>query len=89
MKAYSTIKNVDTIINGHATTTTTWPDLKEYADYVTAFVDYARAKMKAGASVNDAAAGFRTPAQFKGYETGPADRVKSNMQVIYNELGTH
>jgi hypothetical protein len=54
---------------------------------VTAFVDYAREQMKAGASVDDAAAGFKTAAQFKGYETGPLGRMKSNIQVIYNELG--
>jgi len=87
MKAYSTIKNVDTIINGHTSTTTTWADLKEYADYMAAFVAYTRAQMKAGKSVDDAAAGFKTPEQFKGYAALAADRLKSDMQVIYNELG--
>ena len=85
MKAYSTIKNVDTLINGHTATTTTWADLKEYADYMAAFVAYAQAQMKAGKSVDDAAAGFKTPEQFKGYGA-PAATVKSDMQVIYNEL---
>jgi glyoxylase-like metal-dependent hydrolase (beta-lactamase superfamily II) len=84
-KAYSTIKNVDTIISGHTATPTTWADLKEYADYMSAFVDYTQAQVKAGKSVDEAAAGFKTPEQFKGY-AAPADRVKSDMQVIYNEL---
>jgi hypothetical protein len=35
--------------------------------------------------VDDAAASFKTPEQLKGY-AAPADRVKSDMQVIYNEL---
>jgi cyclase len=84
MKAYSTIKNVDTLINGHTATTTTWADLKEYAEYMAAFVAYTQAEMKAGKSVDDAAAGFKTPEQFKGY-AAPAATVKSDMQVIYNE----
>jgi cyclase len=85
MKAYSTIKNVDTLVNGHTATTTTWVDLKEYADYMAAFVAYTQGQMKAGKSVDDAAAGFKTPEQFKGY-AAPAATVKSDMQVIYNEL---
>ena len=31
------------MINGHMATTTVWADLKEYADYMTAFVAYAQA----------------------------------------------
>jgi cyclase len=85
MKAYSTIKNVDTVINGHTATTTTWTDLREYADYMTAFVAYAQNQMKAGKSVDEAAANFKTPEQFKGY-SAPAATVKSDLQVIYNEL---
>jgi glyoxylase-like metal-dependent hydrolase (beta-lactamase superfamily II) len=85
LKAYTTIKNVDTLINGHTATTTTWADLKEYADYMTAFVAYTQAQMKAGKTVDDAAAAFRTPEQFKAY-AAPAATVKSDMQVIFNEL---
>ncbi len=32
-KAYNGIKNVDTLINGHAATTTTWADLKTFAEF--------------------------------------------------------
>ena len=39
MKAYNGIKNVDTIINGHTPTQTTWADLKEYADFNKDLVD--------------------------------------------------
>jgi cyclase len=85
MKAYSTIKDVDTMINGHMTATTPWADMKEYADYMAAFVAYAQAQRTAGKSVDDAAAGFRTPEQFKGY-SAPAATVKSDLQVVYNEL---
>jgi glyoxylase-like metal-dependent hydrolase (beta-lactamase superfamily II) len=85
MKAYSAIKDVDTIINGHTPTTTTWADLKEYADYMTTFAAYAASQIKAGKSVDEAAAGYTVPEQFKGY-TAPPARVKPDMQVLYDEL---
>jgi cyclase len=85
MKAYSTIKDVDTIINGHTPTTTTWEDLKEYADYMSTFVAYAESQMKAGKSVDEAAAAYTLPERFKGY-TAPQTRVKPDMQVMYDEL---
>jgi cyclase len=85
MKAYSTIKGVDIIINGHTPTTTNWADLKEYADYMTTFVAYAESQMKAGKSADEAAAGYTVPERFKGY-TAPNSRVKPDMEVIYNEF---
>jgi cyclase len=85
MKAYSTIKDVDIIINGHTPTTTNWAELKEYADYMTTFVAYAESQMKAGKSADEAAAGYTVPERFKGY-TAPQSRVKPDMAVIYNEF---
>jgi cyclase len=85
MKAYSTVKNIDTIINGHLATTTSWDDLKEYADYMTSFVGYAESKMKAGKSADEASASYAVPERFMGY-TAPEARVKADMQVIYNEM---
>ena len=85
-KAYATIKNVDTIINGHMPAPTAPPDLKEYEEYVRDFLTYTQAQMKAGKSVDDAAAGYKVPDRFKGYTAAPA-RVKSDVQVIYDELG--
>jgi glyoxylase-like metal-dependent hydrolase (beta-lactamase superfamily II) len=85
MKAYSTITNIDTIINGHMTAPTTWSELKEYADYMGDFFTYTQAQMRAGKSVDAAAAGYQVPERFKGY-TAPAARVKSDVQVIYDEL---
>ena len=84
-KGYAGIKNVDTIINGHMPATTTWPELKEYGEFIRDFVSYAQAQMKAGKSVDDATAGYKVPDRFKGYTAAPA-RVKSDIQVIYDEL---
>ncbi len=84
-KAIATIKNVDTVINGHINEPTMWADLKEYEEYTRDFLTYAQTQMKAGKSVDDAAAGYKVPDRFKGYTATPA-RVKSDIQVIYDEL---
>jgi cyclase len=84
-KGYAGIKDVDTIINGHMPATTTWPELKEYEEFIRDFVSYAQAQMKAGKSVDDATAGYKVPERFRGYTAAPA-RVKSDIQVIYDEL---
>jgi len=73
-KAYASIKNVDTIINGHMPAPTTPADLKEYEEYVRDFVTYAQNQKKAGKSVDEAAAGYKVPDRFKGY-TAAAARV--------------
>ena len=85
MKAFTTITDVDTIINGHTPQTTVWPDLKEYADYLADFVAFVREQHRAGSSVDAAAAAYAVPERFRGY-TAPAARVKSDIQVVYNEL---
>jgi cyclase len=84
-KGYATLKSVDTIINGHLPAPTTPADLKEYEEYMRDFVTYTQTQMKAGKSVDDAAAGYKVPDRFKGYTAAPA-RVKSDVQVIYDEL---
>lgn len=66
-KAYAGIKNVDTVINGHNDKTTTWADLKEFANFNQDFLDYARAELKAGKSPADVAAGWKVPAKYQGY----------------------
>jgi cyclase len=84
-KAYASIKNVDTIINGHMPAPTTPADLKEYEEYLRDFVTYAQNQKKAGKSVDEAAAGYKVPDRFKGY-TATAARVKPDVQVIYDEV---
>jgi cyclase len=84
-KGYAALRNVDTIINGHLPAPTTPADLKEYEEYLRDFLTYTQTQMKAGKSVDDAAAGYQVPDRFKGYTAAPA-RVKSDVQVIYDEL---
>lgn len=42
--------------------------------------------MKAGKSVDEAAAAYKTPDKYKGYETPQAMRVKANLEALYAEL---
>ena len=87
-KAVATVKNVDTIINGHIPVGT-WNDLREYADFTKDFVDFARASLKAGKTVEQAASEFKVAPKFKGYAASlsPAfGGALANMKIAYQEL---
>ena len=83
-KAHAGIKNADTIITGHSTTMT-WADLAEYAQFNREFLAYVQAAMKAGKSADDAAAGWKIADKYKGY-TIAEPRLKQNVTAIYGEL---
>jgi hypothetical protein len=67
MKAYNGIKNVDTVITGHANTTMKWVDLKEYADFNRDFLTWVQGELKAGKTPEQAAAEYKVPEKYKGY----------------------
>jgi len=71
-KAYSGIKNVDTIINGHNATTTTWADLKTFAQFNQDFLTWAEAELKAGKTPQQAAAEWKLPDRYEGYSPNVA-----------------
>ena len=83
-KTAAGIKNVDSIITGHSTVMT-WNDLKEYSDFNKDFLTWVKAELKAGKSVDAAAAEFKIPEKYAGYTNNPA-QAKTNVGVIYNEL---
>jgi glyoxylase-like metal-dependent hydrolase (beta-lactamase superfamily II) len=70
-KAHAGITNVETIINGHMPTQTTWADLKMFADFNRDFLTWAQAELKAGKTPEDAAKGWVVPEQYvaAGYST--------------------
>ena len=76
------VKNVDTVISGHMGMIT-MKDVQEYQHYMTDLVAGAQAAMKAGKTVDDAAAGLNLAAKYPGYK---AERVKAAVQAIYDEL---
>jgi glyoxylase-like metal-dependent hydrolase (beta-lactamase superfamily II) len=84
-KAFATVKNVDAIITGHSTVMT-MNDLKEYAEFNREFLMAVQAGKKAGKSVDDIASGWKMPAKYSSYTMPAAARLKSNVQVIYDEL---
>jgi glyoxylase-like metal-dependent hydrolase (beta-lactamase superfamily II) len=86
-KAVANVKNVDTIINGHIPVST-WNDLKEYASFTKEFVAFAESEMKAGKTVDQAAAEYKLDPKYKGYVVGisPQLGAKGNLQIAYDEL---
>jgi len=86
-KAASGIKNVDTIITGHSPRMTP-ADLKQYAAFNDSFVTWVRDEIKAGKTVDAAAAEYKVPAQYSGYTVSTfLGGIKNNIQIAYNELG--
>ena len=83
----ASIKNVDTIITGHSPTMKP-ADLREYATFNSDFVTWVRGEIKAGKSVDAAAAEYKLPERYKGYTVSTfLGGIKNNIQVAYNELG--
>jgi cyclase len=83
-KAANAIKNVDTIITGHSTTMT-MADLREYAAFNDDFAAAVRDAKKAGKSVDEVASSWKIPAKYKGYADPAAARLKSNVQIVFDE----
>jgi glyoxylase-like metal-dependent hydrolase (beta-lactamase superfamily II) len=81
------LPNIDTVITGHANTTMTMADVKEYADYNRAFVEHVRAAKKAGQTVEQAIT-WTVPERFlkNGYMQPMPDALRSNAQVVWNEV---
>ncbi|MBZ5557156.1 MAG: MBL fold metallo-hydrolase [Acidobacteriia bacterium] len=64
-KVHAGIKNVDTLINGHSNTTTTWADLQTFADFNKDFLTWAQGALKSGKSAKDAAGDWKLPAKYE------------------------
>jgi cyclase len=66
-KAHAGIKNVDTLINGHSNTTTTWADLQTYQEFNQEWTAWAEAGLKAGKTPQQLAdEGWTVPAKYSG-----------------------
>ena len=85
-KAAKGIAGVDMLITGHAATTMTMADLREFSDFNNDFVGAVRAAKKSGQTVDEFAAGWKTPARYTGYATPQPARIKSDAQVVWDEL---
>jgi hypothetical protein len=79
---------IDLIINGHIPVGT-WNDLRDYADFTRDFVAFAEQSLKAGKSVDQAAAEYKVDPKYKGYvaSVNPAfGGPRANLQIAYDEL---
>ena len=88
-KAIATVKNVDTIINGHIPTST-WNDLKEYQAFLAEFAAYAEKAAKAGKTSAQAADEYKLDPKYKGYKVSVNPQfggARTNMDIAYKELG--
>ncbi len=96
--AVNGIKDVDTVITGHSTTTLgsgrsmtfvrsnpvmKWSDFQEYADFTRDLVAAAEAAMKAGKNVDVAVNSLKLPDRYKEYNTA---NLKADVQRVYDEL---
>jgi len=90
-KAAAGIKNIDTIITGHANMLMTPADLKDYADFNNDLLAWVQSEIKAGKTAEQAGEEYKMPAKYtsKGYTEGPAlfGGVKGNIKTAYEELG--
>jgi len=97
-KAVAGIKDVETVITGHSTTTIgsgrevtfarsnpvmAWADLREYSEFTRDFVMAAEAAMKAGKSVDEAVNGLKLPDKYRDYNMTNA---KADVQKVFDEL---
>lgn len=76
------IAGVDTVIPGHSDVTD-WKAFVEFGQFVDAFVSAATTALTSGKSVDETAAAFSLPSQFKDYNM---QRAKADVEVIAAEL---
>jgi glyoxylase-like metal-dependent hydrolase (beta-lactamase superfamily II) len=85
-KAVNGVKNVDTIITGHAPATMTMADLRTYSEFMRDFVAAVSEARKTGKSVDDVVATWKTPAKYTDYAAPQPASVRNAAQVIFDEL---
>jgi len=90
-KASKEIKDVDSIITGHANKLMTMADLKTFADYNNDFIEWVQKEIKAGKTSDQAAMEYKVPERFaaKGVTAstgGLFGGIKGNIETAYKEL---
>jgi len=87
----SKLKDVDSIITGHAAKRMTMADLKDFADYNNDFVEWVKKEIKAGKTSEQATMEYKVPERFasKGVTAstgGLFGGIKGNIETAYKEL---
>jgi glyoxylase-like metal-dependent hydrolase (beta-lactamase superfamily II) len=76
--------NVERVITGHSTTMSV-AELREYAEFVRAWVGVVQAAKKAGRTIDDVVKTWKVPERFKGYAAPQEAMLRANAQVIWDE----
>lgn len=85
-KAHSAFsKTADTVVTGHSVNMTL-PELMEYATFNREFAAAMREAKKAGKGVEDVVKTWTMPAKYQGYTAAAEPRLRSNAQVIFDEI---
>ena len=87
-RVVATVKNVDTIINGHIPVGS-WRDLQEFVGFTADFVAYAEQSLKAGKSAEQAAKEYKVDPKYKGYQASVNPMfggAQPNLEIAYKEL---
>jgi glyoxylase-like metal-dependent hydrolase (beta-lactamase superfamily II) len=85
-KAHSGLmKSADTVVTGHSTNMN-MAELLEYATFNREFAQAVREGKKAGRSVEEIVKSWAMPAKYQGYAPAAEARLRSNVQVIYDEI---
>ena len=81
-KGLNAIKDVDTIIGGHQPVTTP-AAMREFASFNQDFLSWALNQKKAGKTVDQAVAEYKTPTKYVGYPAPQPARLKINTQMAF------
>jgi glyoxylase-like metal-dependent hydrolase (beta-lactamase superfamily II) len=85
-KAHSALsKLADTVVTGHSVNMN-MTELQEYATFNREFADAMRAAKKAGQSVEEVVKTWKQPTKYTGYAEPQEARLRSNAQVIFDEI---
>ena len=89
MKAHDGLSDADTIINGHMPVQTTRADLKVYAEFNQELVGWMQAQLKAGKTPEQAAAEWKLPEKYAGYDPAVGTLfggLAGRIQTLANEM---
>jgi cyclase len=78
------LPNIDAVITGHSPMMTI-ADVKEYSEFIREFVQTVQAAKKAGKTVDEVTSSWKVPERFKGFAQPMPERLKPNVQVVFDE----
>ena len=78
------IKDVDNVVTGHGGVIS-WKDFQDYTQLTKEFYAWGRTQKAAGKTVEQAAAEYKLPEKYVGFNPPNAMQLQRILQVVYNE----